>query len=83
MATRRLLGAARCGACRSILDLPQRTTLRGITVEPTDAAPFSIDLELPVTRCGGCAADNVAPGLGRAVRRTAAAAMGAATTTRD
>jgi hypothetical protein len=74
----RLLRAARCGACASTLDLPLRTTLRGVTVEPPDASPFTVDLELPLTRCGSCGADNVAPGLGRAVRRTAAAAVGAA-----
>jgi hypothetical protein len=74
----RPLRSARCGACASTLDLPQRTTLRSVTVEPSDGAPFTVDLELPMTRCGSCAADNVAPGLGRAVRRTAAAAIGAA-----
>jgi hypothetical protein len=68
---------ARCGACRGVLDLPLRTTLRSMTVEPPDTAPFTVDLELPVTRCGSCAVDNVAPGLGRALRRTAAAALSA------
>jgi hypothetical protein len=66
---------ARCGACGVALDLPSRTTLRSVTVEPVDAAPFTVDLALPVTRCGSCAVDNVAPGLGRALRRTAAAAV--------
>jgi hypothetical protein len=71
----RPIGAARCGACAARLDLPQRRTLRSVTVEPADAAPFTVDLELPVTRCGECASDNVAAGLGRAVRRAAVAAM--------
>jgi hypothetical protein len=75
LARPRLLGSARCGACTAPLDLPVRTTLRSITVEPLDAAPFTVDLELPVTRCGDCAVDNVAPGLARAVRRAAAAAL--------
>jgi hypothetical protein len=79
----RPLRPGRCGACGSTLDLPLRTTSRSVTVEPNDAAPFTIDLEVPMTRCGSCAVDNVAPGLGRAVRRTAAAAMGAATPRRD
>jgi hypothetical protein len=78
LARSRPLRAAHCGACRHALDLPLRTTLRSITVEPADAAPFTVDLEVPVTRCGSCATDNIAPGLGRAVRRTAAAAIDAA-----
>jgi hypothetical protein len=81
LARGRLLGLSRCGSCDGGLDLPQRVTLRSITVVPTDTTPFTIDLELPVTRCGECATDNVVAGLGRAVRRAASAAIAGAQAT--
>lgn len=75
LARGRLIGLPRCGSCDGGLDLPQRVTSRSITVVPAGMTPFTVDLELPVTRCGECAADNVAVGLGRAVQRAASAAI--------
>ena len=65
-------GGPRCGSCRAVLDLPQRTTARSLTVEPAAAPPYTVALRLPMVRCPDCAVDNVPVGvatlLGRAVR---------------
>ena len=69
-------GAARCGACRSVLDLPMRATSRALTIEADGAAPFTVTVELPLVRCGGCAVDNVPPELVAEVDRSVRATCG-------
>lgn len=64
----------RCAACRSLLDLPMRATTRALTIEPTDGAPFTVTLGLPMIRCGECGTDNVPERLQATVRRCALAA---------
>ena len=69
-------GAARCGACGSGLDLPMRATTRALTVVVGTGAPFTVTVELPLVRCGGCGVDNVPPELVAEVERTTLAACG-------
>ena len=69
-------GAGRCGACGTGLDLPMRATTRALTVVTGTGAPFTVTVELPLVRCGGCAVDNVPPELVAEVERTTLAACG-------
>lgn len=71
----RPMGPARCGACRSALDLPPRRSGRAVTVEPPAAAPFTLELSLPLVRCPDCAVDNLPVGIGTLVRRAVRAAL--------
>jgi hypothetical protein len=57
-----------CGACGLPLELPQRRTTRHVTVEPELAAPFTLTLTLPVSRCPDCGVDNLSTVTGRRVR---------------
>jgi uncharacterized protein with PIN domain len=68
-------GGPRCGACRAALDLPQRTTARGVTVEPAAAPPYTVELRLPMVRCPDCAVDNVPVGLTTLLRRAVRTAV--------
>jgi hypothetical protein len=72
----RPVGPARCGACRAALDLPERTTSRGVTLEPAGSPPYTLELRLPLVRCPDCAVDNVPPGMMTLLRRAARAAVG-------
>lgn len=67
---------ARCGSCDCTLDLPMRATVRAVTVEHPERAPFTLTFALPLVRCGRCGIDNVAAGLERTVRRCAEEACG-------
>lgn len=71
--------AARCGSCDAALELPMRATTRAMTVAPSDGAPFTVTLALPLVRCGSCAVDNVPPELGDDVRRVCLEACGVGT----
>lgn len=73
-------GAARCGACGTGLDLPMRATSRALAVVMWAGAPFTVTVELPLVRCGGCAVDNVPPELVAEVERTTLAACGVTST---
>jgi len=80
MARRRWRGGEHCGGCGAELDLPMRATTRAVTVVPDDAArgqhtPFTVTFDLPVTRCGECAADNVPSALQADVRGVAMQAL--------
>lgn len=72
----RLGGGPRCGACRAVLDLPQRGTARAVTVEPAGAPPYTVELRLPLVRCPDCAVDNVPVGFSVLLRRAVRAAVG-------
>lgn len=71
----RIRGGSRCGVCRAVLDLPQRTTVRGVTVEPTGAPPYTVELRLPMVRCPDCALDNVPFGVMSLLHRAARSAV--------
>jgi hypothetical protein len=80
VARRRWRGGDHCGGCSAALDLPMRATTRAITVTPEGTAPaghspFTVTFELPVTRCGGCAVDNVPSALLADVRGVAMQAL--------
>jgi hypothetical protein len=69
-------GAGSCGTCGWPLDLPMRSSVRSVTVEPPSSEPFTLTFSLPLVRCGDCGADNVAPGLTDELRRSALEACG-------
>jgi hypothetical protein len=73
---------ARCGACAERLDLPMRATTRAVTIEAEDEPPFTLTLQLPMVRCGGCGCDNVPPEIGPDVRVGAFRACGLSATGR-
>lgn len=70
-------GSGRCGACGAPLVMPPRRTARAVTVEPPASAPWTLELELPLTRCPDCGIENVPVAtrilLRRALRRALAA----------
>jgi hypothetical protein len=67
----------RCGGCTAALDLPMRSTVRSLTIEPDGSAPFTLTFALPVVRCGDCGHDNVPTELAEVVRRSAREVCGA------
>jgi len=69
-------GTPRCGGCGTTLDLPMRATARALTVLADRGMPFTVTVELPLVRCGGCAVDNVPPELADAVERAVLTACG-------
>lgn len=69
-------GEGSCGRCRSPLDLPMRSSMRSVTVEPPSGEPFTLTFSLPLVRCGDCGSDNVASGLKGELRRCALEACG-------
>ena len=73
----RPIGSERCGACAAPLVMPPRRTARAVTVEPPASAPWTLELELPLTRCPDCGLENVPVAtrilLRRALRRALAA----------
>jgi len=76
MARNRWRAGEHCGGCGAALDLPMRATTRAITVVPEPAmarqhTPFTVTFDLPVTRCGECAVDNVPSALNADVRGVA------------
>lgn len=80
MARRRWRGGEHCGGCAGALDLPMRATTRAITVVPdasmvANHTPFTVTFDLPVTRCGACAVDNVPSALQADVRGVAMRAL--------
>ena len=77
------VGAAGCGACGTDLDLPMRATSRGLTVRLDDTAPFTVTVDLPLVRCGGCAVDNVPPELAADLERAVLTACGVPPAPRD
>ena len=48
-----------CAHCREQLDLPVRRTRRSITVSDPALGVHTLHLDVPMTRCGGCGADQL------------------------
>lgn len=63
-----------CSACGQHLEMPERQTVKPVTVQLDDAPVFTVTLELPMSRCGACGTDNLAVGL-RAVETAIRAAL--------
>ena len=53
------LRAARCTDCGDRLELPVRRTRRTVTVVVADLPVHTLHLDVPMTRCGNCALDQV------------------------
>jgi len=66
----------RCAACLEPLVLPLRATSRSVTVEPPLGTPFTVTLDLPLSRCPECGDDNVPSELATAVLTATLAAVG-------
>lgn len=72
----RPVGGPRCGVCRTVLDLPERTTSRAVTVETVGVPPYTLELRLPLVRCPDCAVDNVPVGVMTLLRRATRTVLG-------
>jgi hypothetical protein len=55
----RLLRTDACRRCGAALSMPVRRTERAVTVEATGLRPFTLRLDVPVTRCPDCGLDQV------------------------
>lgn len=68
LVARRHLTRQRCGSCDERLMMPLRRTRRAVTVATDELPVATLDLELPLTRCPGCGADNLPAGARRHLR---------------